>query len=216
MRAAFALVLTALVILSPICSADQYKVSGKATYSDGTSVIFQDVEIQCEDNEYDCHEFRGISDRTDAYGNFEITIEIDESYDGAELILVLLNENTSHFIDISEMDQPPSGLVREDIQLIQSSPQPPVFSGIGCGIVILSMAFAVILVRTVRRLSTPGGRAEFVGYRAPNTVNCPDCDYKVEQHLLIRHLIVDHEYDAFDAGELAGEIFRGTWSPPEE
>ena len=63
---------------------------------------------------------------------------------------------------------------------------------------------------------TPRGRLEFVGYKVPITVECPDCDYKVEQHLLIRHLIVDHGYDAFDAGELAGEICRGTWSPSEE
>ena len=216
MRLASALVLTALIVISPVYSADQYQISGKATYSDGASVIFEEVEIQCEENEYDCHEFRGVSDRTDAYGYYQISINIDDSYDGAELILILLNENTSHIIDISEMEQSPSGTVREDINLRQSSPKPPVFSGIGCGILVLSLAFAVILVRTARRLSTPEGRLEFVGYKAPITVDCPDCDYKVEQHLLIRHLIVDHDYDAFDAGELAGEVFRGTWSPSEE
>ena len=72
-------------------------------------MIFEEVEIQCEENEYDCHEFRGVSDRTDAYGYYEITIDIDDSYDGAELILILLNENTSHIIDISEMGQSPLG-----------------------------------------------------------------------------------------------------------
>ena len=76
-------------------------------------MIFEEVEIQCEENEYDCHEFRGVSDRTDAYGYYEITINIDDSYDGAELILILLNENTSHIIDISEMEQSPSGTVRK-------------------------------------------------------------------------------------------------------
>ena len=216
MRLAFVLGVTALLALSPTYTAEQYKISGKATYSDGASVIFEQVEIQCEENEYDCHEFRGESGRTDAYGFYEISIELDESYDGAELILVLLDENTSHVIDISEMEKAPVGTVREDIALSKSSPQPPVFSGIGCGILILSLAFAVILVRTARRLSTPRGRLEFIGYKVPITVECPDCDYKVEQHLLIRHLIVDHGYDAFDAGELAGEIFRGTWSPSEE
>ena len=101
MRPASALVLTALIALSPVYSADQYQISGKATYSDGALVIFEEVEIQCEENEYDCHEFRGVSDRTDAYGYYEITIDIDDSYDGAELILILLNENTSHIIDLS-------------------------------------------------------------------------------------------------------------------
>ena len=126
---------------------------------------------------------------------------------------MLLGENTSHIIDVSEMDEPPVGRVVEDLEAVQDRPQSPVFSGVGCGIIILSLAFAIILVRTARRLSTPRGRAEFVGYRAPNIVDCPDCEYKIEQHLLIRHLIVDHGYDAFDAGEVAGKVFSGTWKP---
>ena len=152
----------------------------------------------------------------DRYGYYMLEIEIDDTYDGAELLLVLLDENTSHIVDVSQMDEPPVGRVVEDLRLNQDRPQSPVFSGVGCGIIILSLAFAIILVRTARRLSTPRGRAEFVGYRAPNIVNCPDCEYKVEQHLLIRHLIVDHEYDAFDAANIAGKVFSGTWKPENE
>ena len=51
-----------------------------------------------------------------------------------------------------------------------------------------------------------------MGYRAPRMVVCPDCDYRIEQHLLIRHLIVDHEHDALEASEVAAEAFRSTWS----
>ena len=212
-----AIVVMAVLMIVPLhASAYQYRVSGMATYSDSTTVIYEEVSIQCEDDEYDCHEFRGITTRTDGYGYYELEIDIDDSYDGAELLLVLLGENTSHIIDVSEMDEPPVGRVVEDLELSQDRPQSPVFSGVGCGIIILSLAFAIILVRTARRLSTPRGRAEFVGYRAPNIVDCPDCEYKIEQHLLIRHLIVDHGYDAFDAGEVAGKVFSGAWKPENE
>ena len=216
MRVLVIAVIASVLALSPLSSAYQYHISGMATYSDGTSVIYEDVTIQCEDDEYDCHPFRGTTAKTDFSGYYEIQIEIDETYDGAELILMLLGENTSHIIDSSEMEEPPLGTAVEDIPLSQDRPQPPVFTGMGCGIIILSIAFAVILVRTARRISTPRGRAEFVGYRAPNIIDCPDCDYKVEQHLLIRHLIVDHGHDAFDASDMASKVFRGTWTGEKE
>lgn len=216
MRRMAIVVMVIALTVSLNASAYQYRVSGTATYSDSTTVIYEEVSIQCEDDEYDCHEFRGISTRTDGYGYYMLEIEIDDTYDGAELLLVLLGENTSHIVDVSQMDEPPVGRVVEDLTLNQDRPMSPVFSGVGCGIIILSLAFAIILVRTARRLSTPGGRAEFVGYRAPNLVNCPDCEYKVEQHLLIRHLIVDHDHDAFDAADIAGKVFSGTWEPENE
>ena len=216
MRRASIVAAAIVLLVSLNASADQYRVSGVATYSDSTTVIYEEVSIQCEDDEYDCHEFRGITTRTNGYGYYELEIDIDDSYDGAELLLVLLGESTRHIINMSEMDEPPVGRAVENLELDQDRPQSPVFSGVGCGIIILSLAFAIILVRTARRLSTPRGRAEFVGYRAPNIVDCPDCDYKVEQHLLIRHLIVDHGYDAFDAGEVAGRVFSGTWKPENE
>ena len=216
MRRASIVAAAIVLLVSLNASADQYRVSGVATYSDSTTVIYEEVSIQCEDDEYDCHEFRGITTRTNGYGYYELEIDIDDSYDGAELLLMLLGESTRHIINMSEMDEPPVGRAVENLELDQDRPQSPVFSGVGCGIIILSLAFAIILVRTARRLSTPRGRAEFVGYRAPNIVDCPDCDYKVEQHLLIRHLIVDHGYDAFDAGEVAGRVFSGTWKPESE
>ena len=47
-----------------------------ATYSDSTTVIYEEVSIQCEDDEYDCHEFRGIATRTDGYGYYLSLIHI--------------------------------------------------------------------------------------------------------------------------------------------
>ena len=62
------IVAVAIVLLASLnASADQYRVSGVGTYSDSTTVIYEEVSIQCEDDEYDCHEFRGITTRTVSY-----------------------------------------------------------------------------------------------------------------------------------------------------
>ena len=93
------------------------------------------------------------------------------------------------------------------MQLLQNRPPAPIFSGFTCGLIIFSLVFGMVLVRTATRLMTPLGRAEFVGYRAPRIVQCPECDGHIEQHRLISHLIVDHEIEPFDAGEIAGIVF---------
>ena len=94
MRRIAIVVMVIVLTVSLNASAYQYRVSGMATYSDSTTVIYEEVSIQCEDDEYDCHEFRGVSTRTDGYGYYMLEIEIDDTYDGAELLLVLLGENT--------------------------------------------------------------------------------------------------------------------------
>ena len=81
------------------------------------------------------------------------------------VILILLNENTSHIIDISEMGQSPVGTVREDIDssnLAQSHPYSRVLDVES----YTSLAFAVILVELLETFHSQG-RMEFVGYKAP-------------------------------------------------
>ena len=97
--------------------------------------------------------------------------------------------------------------VANDIQLLQSRPPAPILSGFTCGLIIFSLVFGMVLVRTATRLMTPLGRAEFVGYRAPRIVQCPECSGHIEQHRLISHLIVEHEIEPLDAGEIAGIVF---------
>ena len=101
MRRVSTVAIAIVLLVSMNASADQYRVSGVATYSDSTTVIYEEVSIQCEDDEYDCHEFRGITTRTNGYGYYELQIDIDDSYDGAELLLVLLGESTRHIINLS-------------------------------------------------------------------------------------------------------------------
>ena len=212
MRLASCAAIVAVLVISISASAETYRISGTATYSDESPVMYADLTIECGDTEYDCHPFRGESTTTDRMGEYSLEIELDETYDGAELLLSLMGENTSHIVDTAKMDEPPGGTAIQDISIDRAAPPSPVFSGIGCGIMIFSLAAGMIIARTARRLSTSRGRAEFVGYRAPRMVDCPDCDYRIEQHLLIRHLIVDHEHDALEASEVAAKAFRSTWS----
>jgi hypothetical protein len=141
------------------------------------------------------------------YGRFTLELDIEEYHDGAELILNVRNENFSHIIDISEMRNSSQNFVANDIQLLQNRPPPPIFSGFTCGFIIFSLAFGMVIVRTATRLMTTLGRAEFVGYRAPRIVECPECHGRIEQHRLISHLIVEHEIEPLEAGEIAGIVF---------
>ena len=78
MRRASIVAAAIVLLVSLNASAEQYRVSGVATYSDSTTVIYEEVSIQCEDDEYDCHEFRGITTRTNGYGYYELEIDIDD------------------------------------------------------------------------------------------------------------------------------------------
>ena len=46
-------------------------------------------------------------------------------------------------------------------------------------------------------------------------LECPTCKEMVAQHELVMHLIVEHDMEAFEAGELAGKVMRRTWSEEE-
>ncbi|MAZ62083.1 MAG: hypothetical protein CMB18_02135 [Euryarchaeota archaeon] len=207
MRSHWLAVLLVFFAAPSLAEAETYRISGIVTYSDGTTVNYNDVEIVCQSQEYDCHPFRGTESNTDMYGRFTLDLDVEEYHDGAELILNVRNENFSHIIDISEMRNSSQNFVTNDMQLLQNRPPPPIFSGFTCGLIILSLAFGMVIVRTATRLMTPMGRAEFVGYRAPRIVDCPECHGRIEQHRLISHLIVEHEIEPLEAGEIAGIVF---------
>jgi len=207
MRSHWLAVLLVFFAVPSLAEAETYRISGIVTYSDGTTVNYNDIEIVCQSQEYDCHPFRGIESNTDMYGRFTLDLDVEEYHDGAELILNVRNENFSHIIDISKMRNSSQNFVANDIQLLQNRPPAPIFSGFTCGLIILSLAFGMVIVRTATRLMTPKGRAEFVGYRAPRIVYCPECHGQIEQHRLISHLIVEHEIEPLEAGEIAGLVF---------
>ena len=80
--------------------------------------------------------------------------------------------------------------------------------GFGCFIVLFVLVFVSVLLRTGRRLATKDGRLEFMGYRRARELECPVCQEMVFQHELIKHLIVDHDIEPFEAGEMTGKVMR--------
>ena len=192
----------AILLASAQVSAETYRISGIATYSNSPPVSMEGVVIECAEFEYDCHTFRGEGSETDRYGQYEISIEVDDTYDGAELILTLLGESFIHLIDLEESRSPPAGSVNQDIELEQKSPPSPVFTGFGCATIVILLAF----IAALRRPPSTGPSKGQIRTRSPQIVTCPMCEGRLEMHLLIRHLIVEHEVDPDEASVLARPV----------
>ena len=191
--------ITALIIALPCVTAESYSISGTATYSNSVPVEIGKIQVECEEFEYDCHTFRGIEATTDRKGEFTITLELDESYDGAEIFLALKGERFSHTIDLEESRSPPSGSVNHDISLQQGSPPAPLFTGLACGGAVIAIAF----IAALDRKPAPTISRSEQRTTALEIVSCPICGEKTESYLLIRHLIVDHEVDPSEASAIA-------------
>jgi hypothetical protein len=203
------------VILLPIASAETYRISGKATYADGSAVQLDYVSVQCEQSQFDCYQYRGTNVITDAYGDFTIVIDADAGEDDLDILLALRGEAFTHTIDISAHENSSENRLYQDIQLAQNPPPSGVFMGFGCFIVLFVLVFVSVLLRTGRRLSTPRGRMEFMGYRPARQLECPKCKESVVQHELVKHLIIEHDLDPVDAGQLTGKVMRRLWSEEE-
>ena len=193
------LAITALAMVSSCASAESYSISGTATYSNSVPVEIGKIQVECEEFEYDCHTFRGMETTTDRKGEFMITLELDESYDGAEIFLSLKGERFSHTIDLEESRSPPSGSVNQDITLQQDSPPAPLFTGLACGGAVIAIAF----IAALDRKPAPTISRSQQRTRALEIASCPICGEKTESYLLIRHLIVDHEVDPTEAASIA-------------
>ena len=191
--------IAALVLASSCVSAESYSISGTATYSNAVPVEIGKIQVECEEFEYDCHTFRGIEATTDRKGEFTITLELDESYDGAEIFLALKGERFPHTIDLDESRSPPYGSVNQDITLQQDSPPAPLFTGLACGGAVIAIAF----IAALDRKPAPTVSRSQQRTTALEIVSCPICGEKTESYLLIRHLIVDHEVDPSEASEIA-------------
>ena len=72
------LMLMTLVVLSSTASAETYRVSGDATYSDNTPVSFQDITITCQRGDSECYQYQGSETMTDAQGSFTLVIDASD------------------------------------------------------------------------------------------------------------------------------------------
>ena len=204
-----------IILFSLNAQAETYRISGKATYADNTPVALEYVFVECEPGLIDCYQYRGTKAITDTYGYFTLMLEVDSEEDDLDIQLSLRGENVTHTIDIAKHQNSSENKVYQDIQLEQNPPPSGVFMGFGCVIVLFTLVFISVILRTGRRLSTKQGRMEFMGYKRAKQLQCPSCDEMVSQHELVMHLIVEHDMEAFDAGQLTGKVMRRTWSEEE-
>ena len=207
--------LALVIFFSVTASAETYIITGTATYSDNSQLVLQDISIGCETSESNCRQFQGTTTQTDRYGNFTLAFNVDEEDDGTGILLTVKGEEFPHTIDLDRL-RASGGSVIQNIRLSEdSTPMGSGFSSACCLILFVIMAI-YILAKTARMLSTPAGRMEFRGYKPERYVQCPVCDIPVAHHQLTKHLIVDHDIEMFEAGQMAGKVLRGTWSTEEE
>lgn len=204
-----------VICFSVSASAETYIITGTATYSDNSQLVLQDISIGCEASENNCRQFQGTTTQTDRYGNFTLAFTVDEEDDGTRILLTVKGEEFPHTIDLERL-RASGGSVIQNIRLSgDSTPMGSGFSSACCLILFVVMAL-YILGKTARMLSTPAGRMEFRGYKPEKYVQCPVCNIPVAHHQLTKHLIVDHDIEMFEAGQMAGKVLRGTWSTEEE
>ena len=212
------LVLLVAVLALPLASAETYRISGQATYSDNTPVMLRDVYVECRPGNVDCYQYRGASAITDAQGVYLIAIDVDEDEDGTEIYLQLRGENFTHVIDLDTFRNTSEGKMTQNIRLSQDSSGSGFFSGLGCCLVLFGLVFMSTLLRTVSGLATPRGRMRpSWGYREPTRYECPVCgDNRGAAQPGEAFLIFEHDYDPMDAGEAAGLVMRKSWSKEQE
>ena len=204
-----------VILFSLNAQAETYRISGKATYADNSPVALEYVFVECEPGIIDCYQYRGVKAITDTYGYYTLILEADAEENDLDIQLSLRGENFTHTIDLAKHQNSSDNKVTQDIQLEQNPPPSGVFMGFGCFIVLFVLVFISVVLRTGRRLSTKQGRLEFMGYKQAKQLQCPTCNEIVLQHELVMHLIVEHDMEAYDAGQLTGKIMRRTWSEEE-
>lgn len=205
--------LLVLLLFATTASAETYIINGRATYSDNSQVQFYDISIDCEVSENNCRQYRGTSTQTDRYGNFTMFFNANEDDDGTSILLILKGEEFEHTIDLALL-QSSGGSITQDIKLTQSATQSAGFSS-GCCLIFFVIMALYIIGKTARMLSTPQGRLEFRGYKPAKTLECPTCNVVISQHQLLKHLVVDHDMELVEAGEVTGKAMRKTWSEEE-
>ena len=203
-----------VLFFSVTVSAETYIITGRATYADNSQVQLYDIGIDCEDGENDCLKFRGNTAQTDRYGNYTMVLSVNEEDNGTRILLTLRGEEFVHKIDLAVLESS-QGTITQNLKLSQyPSPAGSGF-GSGCCLLLFVIMAVYILAKTARMLSTKQGRLHFQGYKPVKTLECPKCNLVVSQSQLLRHLVVEHDMEITDAGQLTGKTMRKTWSEEE-
>ena len=206
------LVLLLLALFSTSVSAESYIITGQVTYSDNSPVGARDIAIDCNNDQYYCSQYKGISAMTDINGVYTIILEVDSEENNTVVLLSILGEDFPHTIDLGAKEQSPDGRMYQDIKLEQKPSTSAMSFALGCCLLLFGLMGISVLFKTGRMLSTRDGRAYFAGHRPPRTVECLVCNKSIVQHELVKHMMVEHNMEAMEAGESAGLAMRKTWS----
>ena len=202
------IVILLLAMASPLVSADMYSIYGVVKYPNNTAVQYEDVSIQCEPHAYDCTKFSGEAVMTNFGGIYRLDLPFEAGDEGVILIIVVKGEQFHHQISTQNATEDGGDYRAEfNLTLEQEPPLSALSAGFVCGTIFFILVFANVLVRTGKQLMTPEGRQRFQGRSPMPVTKCQICGGIVRRHLLVRHLIVEHDIPPDDAGALAGLQF---------
>ena len=166
--------------------------------------------MQCIPGDFACYQYRGAQSITDAYGSYSIILDVTEDENDLDILLNLRGENFTHTIDLDTHRNSTNNQMTQNI-LLEQNPPP---SGVFLGLVASSCCLPWCLFRSCYELvdDYQPNKVEwiFMGMKQVRMLECPTCKQMIAQHELVMHLIVEHDMEAFDAGELAGKVMRRT------
>lgn len=207
-----------VLLLVPVVSAENYTVYGAVTTSRNTAVAYEPIQIQCSGSDV-CDRNDGLQSMTDFSGGYRLTLDVEESDADSLLHIIVSGQASILTIDWNSSGGQEQRQQRHDIILLGDEGTSSVIGGFACGGCFLFFVFTFVMLKTFRRLLTNDGRNEFVGRRHMPIGDCPICGQKMPRYLLVRHLIVDHEIDSFEAGDIVAKYIRPEglgWSPEDE
>ncbi len=206
------------LLLVPVVAAEDYTVFGTVTTSRNTAVAYEPLQIQCVGSNV-CERNDGLETMTDFAGGYRLTLDVEESDAESTLYILVAGQASILTIDWNSTEGQGERQQNHDIILLGDEGTSSVIGGFACGGCFLFFVFVFVLLRTVRRLLTKDGRNEFLGRRNMPITDCPICGQTMPRHLLIRHLIVDHDIDSFQAGDIVAKHIRPDglgWNPDDE
>ncbi len=203
--------LMVIVFIAPLVTAEEYEVFGKVYTQDNMPLTNEPIVVQCSGNDV-CEVNSNLQTTTDYYGFYSITLDVFPEDNGSNISLLVAGQFAELTIDWNSSSNSGTRNQEFDIYLTQDPRVSSTIGGFACGGCCLLLVLFFAGLRTVQKLMTQEGRDEFLGRKLMPITDCPVCGEAMPRHLILRHLIVDHEIEPYEAGSLAGRHFNKTQS----
>ena len=199
--------LLVIIFLTPLVTAEEYEVYGKVYTQDNMPLTNEPIVIQCSGNDV-CDLNSNLQTITDYYGFYSITLDVFPEDDGENISLIVAGQFAELTIDWNSSSNSDTRNQEFDIYLTQDPRVSSTIGGFACGGCCLLFILFFAGLRSLRKLMTQEGRDEFLGRKLMPIADCPVCGQKMPRHLVLRHLIVDHEIEPYEAGSMVGKQFN--------